>query len=104
MPALHLLLEYSVAFELADEEGETPLHTAARTSTLERCQFCFSQCGDASAVIQQRTLGGDSLLHYATAGARQDIVEFLLAPELGADSTTKNGWTPLHCAIMPLSH
>jgi len=104
MPALRLLLEYGVSLELADEEGETPLHTAARSSTLESFQFCLAQCGDASAAIQQQTLGGDSLLHYAAAGARQDTVEFLLAAGLAVDSTTKNGWTPLHCAIMPLSN
>ncbi|KAJ4300427.1 hypothetical protein N0V88_003102 [Collariella sp. IMI 366227] len=89
--------------ELADEAGETALHAVAHTGTLEHLQLCLTACRSlsADAALHLRTQSDESLLHYAAAGGRKDIVEFLLHHGFDVNSRTANGWTPLICALTP---
>jgi ankyrin repeat protein len=86
---------------MADETGETALHAVAYTGTLEQLQLCLPSCHDADAAIRLHTSHGELPLHYAAAGGREDIVEFLLSRGCNVDSANANGWTPLICTLMP---
>lgn len=99
MPALRLLLQHGASPETANDGGEIPLHAVAYMGTLEHFQLCLASCHDADAAIHRRTSNGESHLHYAAAGGRLDIVEFLLSRGLPVDSPNGNGWTPLICAL-----
>lgn len=101
--ALNALLQHGASPELADETGETALHAVAHTGTLEQLQLCLASWRnlDADAAVHLQTHHGESLLHYAAAGGREDIVEFLLSRGLDVNSANANGWTPLICALMP---
>lgn len=103
MAGLRALLQYGASPEIADETGETALHAVAHTGTLEQFQLCLASCRDADAAIRLHTSHGESPLHYAAAGGREDIVEFLLSRGCNVDSANANGWTPLVCALMPTS-
>ena len=98
-PALRLLLQHGASPETVDEAGEIPLHAIADAGTLEQFQICLTSCPSTDAVIHLRTSDGESHLHYAAAGGRLDIVEFLLSRGLHVDSPNSNGWTPLVCAL-----
>jgi ankyrin repeat protein len=99
--ALRILLQHGAFPELADDTGETGLHAAAHTGTLEQFQLCLAACGDEDAALRLRTSYDESLLHYAAAGGREDTVRFLLGRGLDANAANANGWTPLICALMP---
>ena len=95
------LLEHGASPELADHEGETPLHAIAHTGTLEECKLCLDRCADA--VLHRETPHGETLLHYAAAGKRIDVMEYLIDRGLDINAVNNNGWTPLLCALMPTS-
>ena len=97
------LLQHGASPELADEAGQTGLHAAAYGGTLEMFQLCLTSCRNPDAALRLVTSHGETLLHYATAGGREDIVSFLLSRGLDANATNANGWTPLICALMPTS-
>jgi ankyrin repeat protein len=101
MAALRALLQHGASPEMADETGETALHAVAYTGTLEQLQLCLPSCRDADAAIRLHTSHGELPLHYAAAGGREDIVEFLLSRGCNVDSANANGWTPLICTLMP---
>ncbi|ROT43739.1 ankyrin [Sodiomyces alkalinus F11] len=100
-PPLRVLLEHGASPETADQAGETPLHVVANTGTLPQLLLCLAHSRDADVAIRLRNAHGESLLHYAAAGAREDIVEFLLRRGLHIDARSANGWTPLLCALAP---
>ncbi|KAK0651096.1 ankyrin repeat-containing domain protein [Cercophora newfieldiana] len=106
IPALRLLLEHDASPEVSNQDEETPLHVAAYTGTLERLQLCLARCRDEGAALRLRSRApwGETILHYAAASGREDIVDFLLSRGLDVNSTTGNGWTPLMCALMPNEH
>ncbi|KAH7238078.1 ankyrin [Fusarium tricinctum] len=84
-----------------DESGATPLHAAAFGASFNMLQLYLSSC---PAEERRQTLGiknkyGETLLHYAAAGAKCDIAEFLISQGLAVNGTNLNGWTPLHCAL-----
>ncbi|KAG5658639.1 hypothetical protein KAF25_010820 [Fusarium avenaceum] len=88
-----------------DESGATPLHAVAFGANLNMLQLYLSSC---PAEERRQTLGfknkyGETLLHYAAAGAKSDIAEFLISQGLDVNDTNSNGWTPLHCALIPAS-
>jgi ankyrin repeat protein len=99
--ALRLLLDHGASPEIPDQNGVTPLHAAAYGSSLEKLQLCLARCADADAALRLQTRHRESLLHYAAAGGKQDIAEFLLDRGVPVDVANTNGWTPLLCALMP---
>ncbi|KZL70721.1 ankyrin repeat protein [Colletotrichum tofieldiae] len=92
---------HGASLEMTGEAGETLLHSVARTGTIEQLNLFVSYSDDPDAAIRSVTLHGESLLHYAAAGGREDVVEFLLTRGLDVNSATSNGWTPLLCALSP---
>ena len=101
MAVLRALLQHGASPEMADETGETALHAVAYAGTLEQLQLCLPSCRDADAAIRLHTSHGELPLHYAAAGGREDIAEFLLSRGFNVDSANANGWTPLICTLMP---
>ncbi|KAK4233254.1 ankyrin [Achaetomium macrosporum] len=99
--ALRLLLDHGASPEIPDQDGATPLHAAAYGSSLDKLQLCLARCADADAALRLQTRHRESLLHYAAAGGKQDIAEFLLDRGVPVDAANTNGWTPLLCALMP---
>ncbi|KAK8077145.1 hypothetical protein PG996_003315 [Apiospora saccharicola] len=99
---LETLLQHGALPDLADDVEETALHAIAGAGTLAQLQLCLSYCGAPDGdSIQLLNSHGESLLHYAAAGGREDdMLEFLLASGLDVNMTNDNGWTPLMCALM----
>ncbi len=98
---LEFLLQHGASPEIPDNDGEMPLHAVAHTGTPEQLQLCLAYCADPEAAIRAQTSHGESLLHFAAAGGKRAIVEFLLDRGLQVNATNANGWTPLICALMP---
>ncbi|KAK3898881.1 ankyrin [Staphylotrichum tortipilum] len=98
---LWALLEHGASPEAADAAGEPALHAVTHMATLEQFQLCLAACRDAESALRLRTPQDESLLHYAAAGGREDVVEFLLGRGLDPNAANANGWTPLICALMP---
>ncbi|KAH6958071.1 ankyrin [Fusarium avenaceum] len=88
-----------------DESGATPLHAAAFGANLNILQLYLSSCPaeERRQTLRLKNKYGETLLHYAAAGAKYDIAEFLISQGLDVNGTNSNGWTPLHCALTPAS-
>lgn len=99
--ALRILLQYSASPEIAGDAGETPLHVVANPGTLPQLPLCLRYVRDEDVAVHLRNLHGESLLHYAAAGAREDIFEFLLSRGLHINASSSTGWTPLMCVLAP---
>lgn len=106
---IRLLLRHGASvYTKAARGGELPLHRAAFGSTL--CLFQLyvgaltTDDQHGPALLQLANGYGETLLHWAAAGGKADILEYLLSLESGAahvDDQTDNGWTPLMCALVP---
>ncbi|KAF0317105.1 ankyrin repeat protein, partial [Colletotrichum asianum] len=92
---------HGASIETTGEAGETLLHRVAQTGTVEQLNLFLSYSDEPDTAIRSVTLHGESLLHYAAAGGREDVVKFLLTRGLDVNSATSNGWTPLLCALSP---
>ncbi|KAK1846877.1 ankyrin repeat protein [Colletotrichum chrysophilum] len=99
--AARILLQHGASIETTGEAGETILHRVAQTGTVEHLNLFLSHSDEPDTAIRSVTLHGESLLHYAAAGGREDVVEFLLTRGLDVNAPTSNGWTPLLCALSP---
>ncbi|KAF6835403.1 ankyrin repeat protein [Colletotrichum musicola] len=100
--AVRLLLQHGASIEMKGEAGETILHRVAETGTIEQLNlFVEKYSDDPDTAIRSETPHGESLLHYAAAGGREDVVDFLLTRGLDVNSAASNGWTPLLCALSP---
>ncbi|UZP38205.1 hypothetical protein NXS19_006021 [Fusarium pseudograminearum] len=102
--AIRILLSHNASVSLGDDEsGVNPLHAAAFGSNLNMLQLYLSSCPSeqTSQALRSKSNFGETLLHYAAAGAKRDIVEFLLSQGLDVNGINTNGWTPLHCALTP---
>ncbi|KAL0940479.1 ankyrin repeat protein [Colletotrichum truncatum] len=97
--AVRVLLQHGASLEMTGEAGETLLHRVAQNGTIEQLNLCVSYSDDPDTAIRSVTQHGESLLHYAAAGGREDVVDFLLTSGLDVNSATSNGWTPLLCAL-----
>ncbi|CAG2014421.1 unnamed protein product [Fusarium graminearum] len=102
--AIRILLSHNSSVSLEDDvSGANPLHAAAFGSNLNMLQLYLSSCPSeqTSQALRSKNNFGETLLHYAAAGAKRDIVEFLLSQGLDVNGINTNGWTPLHCALTP---
>ena len=92
---IHLLLEHGASVMAADPEGETPLLAAAFGASLHIFQH-FLRVATTRNALSAANSHGETLLHYAAAGANVGVVRSLLesgGPDVNA--TNSNGWTPL---------
>ncbi|CAG1992473.1 unnamed protein product [Fusarium graminearum] len=101
---IRIILSYNASISLGDDEsGANPLHAAAFGSSLNMLQLYLSSCPSeqTSQASRSKNNFGETLLYYAAAGAKRDIIEFLLSQGLDVNGINTNGWTPLHCALTP---
>ena len=84
------------ATQAEDEEGSTPLHSAARTGRLDTVKFLARECPDLCAAQDGE---GNTPLHAAAKAGNLDIVKFLATecPETIAVQD-KEGSTPVRAA------
>lgn len=103
---VRLLLGHGASVLQGDNEsGATPLHAAAFGANLNILQLYLSSCPaeERRQTLRVKNKYVETLLHYAAAGAKCDIAEFLISQGLDVNDTNSNGWTPLHCALTPAS-
>ncbi|KAG8668180.1 hypothetical protein FPOAC1_007557 [Fusarium poae] len=104
--AIRILLgQYPSVLCRDNESGASPLHAAAFGSNLNTLHLYLSSLPteQRSEALRSKNNYDETLLHYAAAGAKCDIVEFLLSQGLDVNCINTNGWTPLHCALTPAS-
>ena len=77
------------------------MHAIAQVGTLEELKLYLDYFRD-DATLHRVNLHGESVLHYAAAGAHVDVVEFLIGRGLDVNAVSNNGWTPLVCALMSI--
>lgn len=99
--AMGMLLAHGASPDTPDKRGELPLHTVAHVANLNSFQLYLSHCANPQAALQSRNDYGETLLHYAAAGGKLDVVEFLLDRGLDINASSSDGWTPLVCALTP---
>jgi ankyrin repeat protein len=103
--AIHLLLKHGASvLEVDNEAGATPLHAAAFGSNLDILQIYLSSASGEERTQDTRSknrYGETLLLHYAAAGGKCDIAEFLISQGIGINDRNTSDWTPLHCALTP---
>lgn len=95
------LLKHGASPDLADHEGDTPVHFIALAGTLEDLKLYLGHSRDADAALRRCNSHGESVLHYAAVGGHIDVAEFLISRGLDVNVVSNNGWTPLVCALMP---
>lgn len=77
-----------------DDEGWTPLHTAAVKGHKDAAELLLAN----GANVNSRLSGGGTPLHTAVLNGHKDVVEFLLASGADPDGMDKWGTTPLDYA------
>ncbi|KAI5455807.1 ankyrin repeat-containing domain protein [Mariannaea sp. PMI_226] len=99
-----LLLEHGGSVLQADLLGNTPLHCVAFGAN-ERIFNIYLSARPESFSIDQclnvKNSHDETLLHWAAAGAKLDILRYLIFCGLDVNATSSTGWTPLICALAP---
>jgi ankyrin repeat protein len=103
--AIHLLLLHKASVSQPDKAGECPIHWAAYGFDLRLFRIYLYSClgPDRASLLRLANNNGETLLHYAAAGCRIEVMEYLISEGLDVNSTNSNGWTPLMCALTPIS-
>ena len=93
---LRYLLEHGFEANPPNAIGETPLHVAARVSSVPMLEVLLSARADLNSSITDL---GESVLHYAAAYARADTIQYLISRRVPIDAHTLDSMqTPLHYA------
>lgn len=101
---IRLLLDHGASVTQPDKIGNTPLHYAAFGSNVRIFTLYANSLLDENqdtALAALKNSNGETLLHWAAAGGKLDILHYLLSRGIDTNSTTDNGWTPLMCALAP---
>lgn len=99
---IRLLLKHNGSVIRRDEAGEAPIHWAAFGSNLHIFQLYRTASRlDKEALLELGNHHGETLLHFAAAGGKIDIMEQLLSIGMNVNEPNSNGWTPLMCALAP---
>jgi ankyrin repeat protein len=103
--AIHLLLLHKASVSQPDKAGECPIHWAAYGFDLRLFRvYLDSHPGpDRNTLLRLANNNGETLLHYAAAGCHLDVMEYLISQGLDINATSSNSWTPLMCALAPIS-
>ncbi|RYP05240.1 hypothetical protein DL764_003947 [Monosporascus ibericus] len=104
--AIRLLLQHKASVSQPDAAGECPIHWAAYGLDLRLFRlYLYSHSGqDRDTLLHLTNHNGETLLHFAAAGCRIEVMEYLLSQGLDVNATNSNGWTPLMCALTPIDH
>ncbi|EFY94031.1 ankyrin repeat protein [Metarhizium robertsii] len=97
---IRLLLQHGASVFQRDALGNTPLHCAAFGSNLRIFSLYLSSAGSTADMAVEND-HGETLLHWAAAGGKTDILEYLLSHGADVNAASANGWTPLMCALAP---
>ncbi|KAM0239435.1 hypothetical protein ACHAP5_008357 [Fusarium lateritium] len=102
------LLRFNASVIHQDVYGNTPLHCAAYASPLDTFHIMLSTLPTESqreSALRSSNHKGETLLHFASAGAQVDIAKYLLSDDVGlhVNETASRGWTPLLSALAPAS-
>ncbi|RYP70044.1 hypothetical protein DL771_005735 [Monosporascus sp. 5C6A] len=102
--AIRLLLQHKASVSQPDEAGECPIHWAAYGLDLRLFRLYLYHSGrDRDTLLHLTNHNGETLLHFAAAGCRIEVMEYLLSQGLDTNATSSNGWTPLMCALTPIN-
>ncbi|KFY01417.1 hypothetical protein O988_02753 [Pseudogymnoascus sp. VKM F-3808] len=102
--AIHLLLQYKASVSQPNLAGEFPIHWASYGFSLRLFHvYLYSHPGpDQDNLLRSTNNNGETLLHFAAAGCRTEVMEYLLSKGLDVNAANSNGWTPLMCALTPI--
>ncbi|KFY96880.1 hypothetical protein V498_02391 [Pseudogymnoascus sp. VKM F-4517 (FW-2822)] len=102
--AIRLLLQYKASVSQPDSAGECPIHWASYGFNLRLFHiYLYSHLGpDRDNLLRLTNNNEETLLHFAAAGCRTEVMEYLLYQGLDVNATNSNGWTPLMCALTPI--
>ncbi|RYP26125.1 hypothetical protein DL767_008165 [Monosporascus sp. MG133] len=103
--AIRLLLQHKASVSQPDTAGECPRHRAAYGFDLRLFRiYLYAHSGrDRDTLLHLTNHNGETLLHFAAAGCRIEVMEYLLSQGLDVNATSSNGWTPLMCALTPIN-
>ncbi|CAD7696021.1 unnamed protein product [Ostreobium quekettii] len=87
------LLQHSARHEAQDRFGNTPLHLACDSGSVETVQQLLGPGRNATVRIKNRD--GQTPLHVAVLGGLEDVVKELLAAGAKTDVKDKEGHTPI---------
>lgn len=101
---IRLLLKYGASIYHTDQDDNTPIHYAAYGSDMRILRLYIPESIDRDshdAICAMKNKHGETLLHWAAAGGKIDILVYLLSRGAAVNETTENGWTPIMCALVP---
>ncbi|KAI9152278.1 Ankyrin-3 [Paramyrothecium foliicola] len=105
--AIKLLLQHGASVTVPNTYGDSPLQLAAQSSNLDALRLFLTLSTipgeDESTLLACRNAGQETLLHYAAAGCRIDIMQHLIYQGFDVNAKNSNGWTPLMCALTPVA-
>lgn len=106
--AIELLLQHGASVTTPNKRGDSAIHLAASGSDLRSFRLFLSPSSsrdeDENTLLALKNTNQETLLHYAAAGCRVDIMEYLILRGLDVNAKNSNGWTPLMCALTPTSN
>ncbi|KAK7225339.1 hypothetical protein V2G26_013342 [Clonostachys chloroleuca] len=98
---IQLLIEKGASVSCCDNEGNTPLHSAAYGSNLSIFLLYLSAMDPTEKKSMPTLVNnyGETLLHWAAAGGKIEIMEYLISNGSDVNEVSANGWTPLLCSL-----
>jgi ankyrin repeat protein len=88
---VELLLANRADVNAKNNDGWTPLYTAAETGHKDVVELLLANRADVNA----KDNGSRTPLHAAAESGHKDVVELLLANGAEVNAKANNGWTPL---------
>jgi ankyrin repeat protein len=88
------LLAHQADPNIAGNDGQTPLHRAAKNADAGIAELLLQHGADANA----KDKFDQTSLHLAAESGSREIVALLLAHSADVNARNKSGWTPLHSA------
>ncbi|KAI0853405.1 ankyrin repeat-containing domain protein [Daldinia vernicosa] len=87
---------------LEDDNGEMPVHLVMYGSNNMCLRLYLTYARNEDKELACINKHGETLLHYAAADAREDIISYILSAnsyDAYVNARNVNGWTPLICAL-----